>query len=301
MRGAAPPLVPLLILLIVALVGGGVLFVSQQQQMRRLQAQLHESQQRVATLDAEHQSLTQELDSLQKERKSLEERVSSLRDQLASASAALEHARLGLEEMKTRADLLTEERASLQVHVASVTGERDDARKRAERLEEANAELERSVVRFRERLNLLDRDYRKVSEELGQLRATPLPGVTVVGDTEPMTMGTRSQGSAALPSPIPQATVELPPIIVRKDQAGMTIPVRGRILEVNEPHNFVVVDKGSMDGVRVGMTFNIIRGAATVGRATVVRVRPQLSACNIVRAQSAGPLQSGDLAVQHGP
>lgn len=301
MRGASPPLVPLLILLVVALVGGGVLFVSQQQQMRRLQAQLHESQQRVATLDADNQSLTQELDSLEKARKSLEERVSALRDQLASASADLERARSGLEEMKTRADLLTEERAGLQVQVAGVTGERDDVRKRAERLEEANAELERSVVRFRERLGLLDRDYRKVSEELAQLRAAPLPGVTVVGDTEPMTTLIRSQGSAARPSPIPQATVELPPIIVRRDQAGMTMPVRGRILEVNEPHNFVVVDQGSVDGVRVGMTFNIIRGAATVGRATVVRVRPQLSACDIVRAQTTGPLQSGDLAVQHGP
>ena len=104
----------------------------------------------------------------------------------------------------------------------------------------------------------------------------------------------------AAPSAI-SGSVELPPIIVRKDQAGMAIPVRARLLEVNEPQNFVVVDKGSADGVRVGMAFDILRGAQAVGRATVVRVRPQLSACDIIRRQTSGPLQPGDVAVQSGP
>lgn len=81
----------------------------------------------------------------------------------------------------------------------------------------------------------------------------------------------------------------------------MSMPVRGRLVEVNEPHRFVVVDKGSMDGVRLGMTLDILRGGSTVGRATVVRVRPQLSACDVVRARTPGPLQVGDVAVQSGP
>lgn len=87
---------------------------------------------------------------------------------------------------------------------------------------------------------------------------------------------------------------------MRKDQAAIATAVRGRLVEVNDPHNFVVVDQGSQDGVRVGMAFDIVRGTNTVGRATVVRVRPHLSACDIVRAKTPGPLQSGDLAVQAG-
>lgn len=93
--------------------------------------------------------------------------------------------------------------------------------------------------------------------------------------------------------------MELPPIIVRKGQAGMSSAVRGRLVEVNEPHQFIVVDKGSADGVQMGMMFDIVRGAGTViGRAAVVRVRPQLSACDIVRKQTTEPLQVGDVAVQ---
>ena len=81
----------------------------------------------------------------------------------------------------------------------------------------------------------------------------------------------------------------------------MSMVVRGRLMEVNETHNFVIVDKGSDDGVRIGMAFDILRGTASVGRATVVRIRPHLSACDILRAKTPGPLQIGDLAVQSGP
>jgi len=37
-----------------------------------------------------------------------------------------------------------------------------------------------------------------------------------------------------------------------------------------------------------------------VGRATVIRVRPQLSACDIIRSSTTGQVQVGDLTVQNG-
>ena len=81
----------------------------------------------------------------------------------------------------------------------------------------------------------------------------------------------------------------------------MLMAVRGRLMEVNETHHFVIVDKGSEDGVRIGMTFDLLRGTGLVGRATVVRLRPHLSACDVIRTKTPGPLQIGDLAVQSGP
>ena len=158
----------------------------------------------------------------------------------------------------------------------------------------------RSVSRLRERLTLLDRDYHQLTEKVAQLQTNPPSGISVASAAGPTTM-VASDGLASPPMAMPEATVELPPIIVRKDQAGMSMPVRGRLVEVNEPHNFVVVDKGSQDGVRVGMVFDILRGSSSVGRATVVRVRPQLSACDIVRQRTPGPLQAGDVVVQKSP
>jgi hypothetical protein len=92
----------------------------------------------------------------------------------------------------------------------------------------------------------------------------------------------------------------LPPIIVRKDHADVASVAQGRVVEVHEAQQFVVVDQGSQDGILLGMTLDVIRGAARVGRVRVVRVRPQMSACDIIRSDTVGPLQVGDAVAQHG-
>lgn len=299
LQGQQKTLIPL-IALGVGLVVVLVLWFGQSQQTQQLGAQLAQSRQQLAELDAQHQDLSRELEDLRGERSSLQGRLSALQTQLTSSSSDLDRLRTSLADLQDRYQRLSEERGAMQVQLAASTSERDEARRRAERVEGENAELERAVSRLRERLTLLDRDYRQLTEKVAQLQTNPPSSVSIASAAGPSTT-TPSDGLASPPMAMPEATVELPPIIVRKDQAGMSMPVRGRLVEVNEPHNFVVVDKGSQDGVRVGMVFDILRGASPVGRATVMRVRPQLSACDIVRQRTPGPLQAGDVAVQNSP
>ena len=91
--------------------------------------------------------------------------------------------------------------------------------------------------------------------------------------------------------------IELPPIVVQKGQAWSGLGVRARLIEVNDQHHFVVLDKGAEDGLRVGTTFSVLRGGAPVGAVVVVRVRPRLAACDVIPSRSSEPLQVGDLAV----
>ena len=72
---------------------------------------------------------------------------------------------------------------------------------------------------------------------------------------------------------------------------------RARVIEVNHQHHFVVLDKGAEDGLRVGATFNVLRGGAPVGAVVAVRVRPRLAACDVMPSRSPEPLQVGDLAI----
>lgn len=276
-----------------------LLFVRQIQQGQQLQQELLLTRQHVAELEAQNQTLTQQLDGLQGERSNLEERVTSLRTQLATVSSDLEQARKSLEEFQERYDRLTEERAKLQTDLTTVSGERDEARSQWRRLEQENAELKRSVVRLRERLTLLDRDYQQMADKLAQVEAMHDPALNPAPPVIPVVSVPAPVPGSSTSSSIP-GTVELPPIIVHKESAARAAAVRGRLVQVNAPHNFIIVDKGSLDGVQVGMVFDILRGATTVGRATVVRVRPQLSACDIIRAQTPSSLQVGDLAVQSG-
>lgn len=275
----------------ISAVGVGALFFGQAQQLQDVKQRLGVMQQEAAQQRAENQSLTQQLGTLQTERKSLEERLNSVRGQLSSATVDLEQSRTSLSDLTGRYEQLTGERSQLQVQVATLTSERDEARLKNMRLEERNAEITRALSRMRERLALLNRDYRKTADELTKITSAPPPVFDIVG-----TVGS-SDGSIVTSS---TGAVELPPIVVRTEGASAPSHVRGRLLDVNAAHNFVVVDKGSQDGVRVGMQFEILRGASPIGRATVVRVRPKLSACDIVRTQTPGQLQIGDTAVQSG-
>ena len=274
-------------------------------QLQRTKRQLLQSQQDVTRLTNEQEAATQQLGELQSERKKLQERLESLQAQLATVNVDLERSRAALQEQTGRQEQFSRERERLQADVAHLTQERDEAQKNVSRLEDDNTELERGVKRLRARLSLLDRDYKHLADQFAVLEAAPHSGVNVVTSVGPLTSRSLASVSPVTPTnPPPIAipgTVELPPIIVHKDQAMMATPIRGRLLEVSDEHNFVILDKGSQDGVQVGMTFDIVRGSSSVGRATVVRVRPKLAACDLVRDKSPGPIQPGDLTVQRGP
>ena len=72
------------------------------------------------------------------------------------------------------------------------------------------------------------------------------------------------------------------------------------MVNVNERQRFVIIDKGSEDGVREGMAFDIVQQGSLVGRATAVRVRPKLAACTLLANGRTSPLIAGDLVVQRG-
>ncbi|MBI2094233.1 MAG: hypothetical protein HYT88_05895 [Candidatus Omnitrophica bacterium] len=306
-----PPLRPptgiLPVLLIVAgggLVVLGLFYSSQRQQLGQLRQQLFSTQQQVSELEAKKNALAQELSELQKERGSLSERIDTMRTQLSSSNTELEEVRSSLQSIQVRYDQLNTERDRLKAQLATTTSERDEYRQQVQHLEEEKSEVQRALKRWRERLALLDRDYRKVTEELAQLKAAPKqtepPPVNVVG-VIPQPPAPKLPPSG-IPSPSVTSSasgmVELPPIVVRKDQAATVSGIRGRVLEVNEVQNFVVVDRGSTDGVSVGMSFDFLRGSEVVGRATVIRVRPRLSACDIIGSATVGPILPGDTVVQ---
>jgi len=90
-----------------------------------------------------------------------------------------------------------------------------------------------------------------------------------------------------------QAGIELPPVLV----GG----VHGRLVNVNQQQRFVIIDKGSEDGVRNGMVFDIVQQGTPVGRATAVRVHPKLAACNLLSESRTTPALAGDLVVQRSP
>jgi chromosome segregation ATPase len=132
-----------------------------------------------------------------------------LRNELTTASTDLDQSRLSLEELQERFEMLNSTRTAMEGQLSSVTAERNEAREQAKTLEANTTELERSLLRLRERLTLLDRDYRQLTEQLAQAQVAPSEGVSAVIATGPKNhMASRAPAVTAL-SP---GTVELPPI-----------------------------------------------------------------------------------------
>ncbi len=303
------------------------------QRLAILSKDLAAKQQQVTSLSAQNQELQQQLVAVDDKRKEVEERVSSLRNQLASTSEELGR----LREVEVRSKALEGENARLELEINRISQERDAVQRRVARLQEDNADLEHSVARLRNRLSLLDRDYQHLADRLAQFEKPSLdvvpesappvesPTTPPARDSSLLTPGSESshssRSSPSLSAPSSQGpaeaspssmsrgpstameaqSIELPPIVVRKDEAGGMPIVRARLVEVNASHRFIVIDKGATDGVRVGMTFNLVRGGGTIGQAIAVRVRPQLAACDLVGSRTAGAPQVGDLAIQRRP
>ena len=84
--------------------------------------------------------------------------------------------------------------------------------------------------------------------------------------------------------------VELPPIVVSSSMTagddGMaadgTAPgFNGNVVSINDENNFVIVDIGQEDGLRLGDTMNVYRGAEYIAALEVIQVRKDIAAADI--------------------
>jgi len=68
----------------------------------------------------------------------------------------------------------------------------------------------------------------------------------------------------------------------------------GKVLQVDNEANIVVISLGSDDGVKVGFRYTVSRGASYVAQIEVTSVEPKQSGARIDRRVSKGPVSPGD-------
>lgn len=68
-----------------------------------------------------------------------------------------------------------------------------------------------------------------------------------------------------------------------------------KILEYNEQYNFIIIDLGEIDGIKRGQFYAIIKDAEVIGKIQVVKVRENISACDIKELAYQGAIASGDI------
>ncbi|HEX9779802.1 MAG TPA: hypothetical protein VGB20_01155 [bacterium] len=271
---------------------GTVGYLSSREHVSRakvLTGQIDTAKSNIAALRAKNIELDEQRAALDTERDALSDRVQGLDRQLEEMVANLEGVRGTLSATLQDHERLDGEQARLQSELEFVRAERDAAQAAAEHASAEVREMERDIRNVRSQLAMYERDYRKSIEHLERgSEPPPVTGVEVLADS--------SQGpkldTAALMDSVAGGAVELATVRVEGVQAS---PVHGRLIEVNDQHQFVVVNRGSKDGVRIGTIFDVLRASLPVGQVRTIRVRNRLAACDVLTGEA---MRVGDLAVQ---
>ena len=98
----------------------------------------------------------------------------------------------------------------------------------------------------------------------------------------------------AISAPIPAPTV--PPAPKKEKATGENGDARpSQVLSVNRQFNFVVVNVGIRDHVKIGDTLRVEQGGKLIGRLAVEKLYENFSACTIIEEAKPSEIKEGDL------
>ncbi|RLF05084.1 MAG: hypothetical protein DRJ64_06050 [Thermoprotei archaeon] len=68
-----------------------------------------------------------------------------------------------------------------------------------------------------------------------------------------------------------------------------------KIIKYNKQYNFIVIDQGKIHGLTAGMDFVVVKNGAEIGKIEVVKVKDNISACDILELMEGVSLKEGDV------
>ncbi len=91
--------------------------------------------------------------------------------------------------------------------------------------------------------------------------------------------------------------VQLQPIVVKAEEEKGTKKkaAGGQVLAINEENNFVIIDMGEDDGIKVGQTFSVYRNSQKIASIEVIQTRKEISAADIKNVGSGAKIKIGDM------
>ena len=270
----------LLILLGLVVVGGlGVMLWQQQGQISVQRRTIAALNGRLTQAQGDAETLQGQLTQLDAERRTLTERLAASQKDVEQTRDGLRAVQSQLVDASSRAGALQQEKEALADQLAAATKERDSTKQQLTQLRSQKAQADSRQEELQQRVTSLTGEIDRLKQQ-----------------------GAARETAAVRASPA-NGAIQLPSIVVRAGATAgavneRTEPARpARVLEVNVPYRFVVLDQGSDDGVLPAMVFDVQRGATTVGRVIAKKIRTHLTACDLDSSSASSSFQVGDVAV----
>ena len=205
-------------------------------------------------------------------------------EKLEERYAQLEERNAELRGMETKFGQLQQELDRLRDQIKGYVDQREAAKKELEQTYREIAELKKQIKAIETaRGELTSQAAMEDVEETAIVQeAVRLPGVPAPLETPKEEKETKKKGEkGSPPAPAPTAAAE--------DHRPT------QVLTVNRQFNFVVVNAGLRDRVKIGDTLRVEQGGELVGRVAVEKLYENFSACTIVEEIKPHQIKEGDL------
>lgn len=256
-------LVPILGAVAVLAIGAAAISLAFQVQERQ-RRMAKERELELAT--AENVDLKGQLEELRQRRARLEEDLARLRQELTNAQAEMAKA-VEAQEVLARS---VEDR---EEEIARLTKDVEQARTDAEQAAAQLSVLQTERDTMQQQLVDLDRAKGELEAKVMELAGRPTVELEKV-----LVGGSRMDGALVQPAGLSPGTSST-----------------GQVVVVNREYDFIVMNLGRNQGLSVGQEFQIVRGAAILGRVRVEKVYDELSAAAILPESQTQSIQEGDL------
>lgn len=204
-----------------------------------------------------------------------------------------------IQEIKYKTDLVN----NLSLELARTKNDKKFVKDRLDKLGNENKELRDQVRRLVSSKGALEKSIVRISKDKAQLSKklehsenmiqSKIDEIWDIKDDLDQTIETTRDMHI-------DEGIELPPIVVSADNTsvpfdpGMSSPgFNGKVVSINEDNNFVIVDLGENDGVKLGNVLSVYRDDKYIARLEVIQVRKDISAADIKDQWSR--LKAGDI------
>ena len=231
---------------------------------------LNENALKVGDLKKANSDLELEVGRLKNERDEIVRKIKYGEDLADSLSVELARSRNDQKFVQDRADKVSAENQSLRVDIRQLTTTKVALEKSISKLTDEKGTIEKKLVETENIIQARIDEIWKIKKDVDRRF-----------DINKNTYG----------------EVELAPIVVNAGSAPARMaqePLRkaGNIVSINEENNFVVINLGEKDNIRVGDALKVYRDKNTIGSIAVIQVRKDISAADI--KQKTSPFKPGD-------
>ena len=282
-KGKAPIIILIALIAVSLVLAAAVFYALQQEKSKNLALQAE-----LADVKTAQKISESKLDESKKAISGLELKLREAQDKVDNLTSELEQERTARQEASSQAEQLKVELAQLEKTRVELENKLTQAQGERRKQQDLLAQLENKKLNLEAQIKDLESQLEQAKTkdvELGTIVVAPEGGASPV-TASPVTASPATSAKPGKASSPTKASMNF-------NQAAAS-SFEGKVLVVNKDYNFVVLNMGSKDGVRIGDVFSIYHSNKYIGDVKVDKVHDSMAAAGFLSVDLKDKVSEGD-------